>query len=163
MPYPRPLNTQSGFTLMELMIVVAIVGILAAFAVPGYQDYLIRAKVSEGLNLAEPAKALVAENALSGSDKLNTGWTTPDATVNVASVEVKDTSGDITITYKDAAGGGTLILVPYYGDSASATTLTAGKIPGGNIQWACKARDSTQLKSASTGTLPAKYAPANCR
>ncbi|HQU14876.1 MAG TPA: prepilin-type N-terminal cleavage/methylation domain-containing protein, partial [Gammaproteobacteria bacterium] len=54
-------RTQQGFTLIELMIVVAIIGILAAIAIPAYQDYTVRAKVTEGLNLADAAKTAVAE------------------------------------------------------------------------------------------------------
>lgn len=163
---------QSGFTLMELMIVVAIVGILAAFAVPNYQDYLMRARVSEGLNLAEPAKAVVTENAMSGSEKLNTGWTPPAATTNVASLAINETSGEITITYTAAAGNGALLLVPYYkaaagsadssGSSATNTALAAKTLPTDLIQWACKAVGST-FSLGNTATLPAKYAPANCR
>lgn len=169
MNYPLSIKRQSGFTLMELMIVVAIVGILAAFAVPSYQDYLIRAKVSEGLNLAEPAKAVVTENALSGISKLGTGWTSPSTTANVTSVMIGDTNGEITITYTAAAGNGTLLLMPYYGKGETGGTVTntalvGGTLPTDIIQWACKAAGKTfSPASDTTATLPAKYAPANCR
>jgi type IV pilus assembly protein PilA len=163
MIYPVSRSVQSGFTLMELMIVVAIVGILAAFAVPNYQDYLMRARVSEGLNLAEPAKTVVTENAMSASEKLNTGWTPPAATTNVASLAISETSGEITISYTAAAGGGTLILVPYYKAATSTdTALVAKTLPADLIQWACKASGSS-FALGGTGTIPAKYVPANCR
>ena len=67
------MNNQKGFTLIELMIVVAIVGILAAIAIPAYQDYTVRARVTEGLSLASAAKVTVSENAMSGLP-LNQGW-----------------------------------------------------------------------------------------
>jgi type IV pilus assembly protein PilA len=159
---------QTGFTLMELMIVVAIVGILAAFAVPGYQDYLIRARVSEGLNLAEPAKAVVTENALTSAASLNAGWTAPEATANVSGLAINAGNGEISITYTAAAGNGSLILVPYYSSRATAeatatpTALAAGTLPGDVIQWVCKATGKT-FAIGTTGTLPARYAPANCR
>ena len=73
------MNKQKGFTLIELMIVVAIVGILAAIAIPAYQDYTVRARVTEGLSLASAAKVTVAENAMSGT-AFGAGWTPPAAT-----------------------------------------------------------------------------------
>lgn len=140
-------NVQKGFTLIELMIVVAIIGILAAIAIPAYQDYTIRAKVTEGLNLASAAKATISENAASGSD-LDAGWTAPNATPNVSGVAVDGTSGEITITYTAAAGNGTIIMIP----TANGVALASGTVPDGSIAWAC-----------NTGTLAAKYRPSNCR
>ncbi len=101
---------QKGFTLIELMIVIAIIGILAAIAIPAYQDYTIRAKVSEGLNLAGAAKLAVAETFDStgdwGADHAEYGL--PDAVsitgTNVASVTA-GTDGTITILYKSTMGG----------------------------------------------------------
>ncbi len=88
---------QKGFTLIELMIVVAIIGILAAVALPAYQDYTIRAKVTEGLSLAASAKTAVSENAANAAP-FNSGWEAPGATKNVASVEIAQATGIITIT-----------------------------------------------------------------
>lgn len=139
---------QKGFTLIELMIVVAIIGILAAIAIPAYQDYTIRARVSEGLALASSAKLAVSETMMTGNAngagaaaitaQTDTGYVTPAATANVASITIA-AGGDITITYTAVAGGGTIILEPTY----SATD---------GVTWAC-----------TGGTLLAKYRPAACR
>ncbi len=157
-------QNQKGFTLIELMIVVAIIGILAAVALPAYQDYITRAKVSEGLALADSAKLAVLENASSGT-AFSSGWTAPTATTNVASVAIDATTGTVTITYTDALGGGTsytLNLIPM----ASGAALVNGIVPSGSISWECAAHGhvSPNGAAASTaGTLLAKYAPANCR
>ena len=132
------MNNQKGFTLIELMIVVAIVGILAAIAIPAYQDYTIRARVTEGLSLASAAKVTVSENIQSGQTDRAAGFTPPTATQNVSSVSVNSTSGIITVTYTAAAGGTSITMTPSI-DSAS-----------GVISWAC------------SGT-PTNYVPANCR
>ena len=135
------MNNQKGFTLIELMIVVAIIGILAAVAIPAYQDYTIRARVSEGLNLAAAAKTAVAETFASQGAVANqaaTGYLTPNATTNVTSIAIA-AAGVTTITYTAAAGGGTIILTP---------TLAAGQ----PVTWTC-----------TGGTLDDRYRPANCR
>ncbi len=139
---------QQGFTLIELMIVVAIIGILAAVAIPAYQDYTIRAKVTEGLNLAASAKATVAENAMSGTADLAAGWTPPDATEIVDSVTVDSDDGTITVTYGTAAKGTVITLTP----TAGGKELEAGNPPDNAITWACTVDAGNE-----------KYVPANCR
>ena len=144
------MKNQKGFTLIELMIVVAIIAILVAIALPAYQDYLVRSRVSEGLNLAASAKIAVAENAANAMADLASGWTAPDATDNVTSVAVDGANGQITITYEAQAGGpADIILIPTSGGAA----LAASTVPaGGSVTWDC-----------TTGSLETKFRPSACR
>jgi len=133
---------QTGFTLIEVMIVIAIIGILASLAIPAYQDYLTKARVSEGLQLATAAKLAVNESVVSThelpSSQINTGYESPSPTANVQSITIQH-HGAIVIRYTKAAGNGTIIMRP---------TLNAS----GEVQWSCH-----------EGTLLSKYRPSICR
>lgn len=145
---------QSGFTLIELMIVVAIIGILAAIALPAYQDYTKRAHVTEGLQLASAAKLGVAEFYASEGV-----WPTSNEAVGLPAT-ITDINGNavksVEITTPDAAGTTAVITITYNSkvEDDKKITLTATAATG-SIQWNC-APDGT------AGVNP-KYLPATCR
>ena len=137
---------QKGFTLIELMITVAIVGILAAVALPAYQDYTIRAQVSEGMVLAEGLKTAVAEYHANKGDFPNT-----DAEAGTASQTGKYISGT-------AVGAGGVITATFGGQANTKLTQPQATIvltpngDGNNVTWGCR------LDGAD-----AKYAPSSCK
>lgn len=137
-------RVQQGFTLIELMIVVAIIGILAAVALPAYQDYTTRAKVSEVVIMASPAKLAVAESSsslggLSLVTASNSGYAFPGATKYVSAVAITDATGVVTVTSIVPGAGGSI-------------TLTPADVGSGQLRWSCASPD-----------IAAKYLPSECR
>ena len=173
---------QEGFTLIELMIVVAIIGILATIALPEYRDYTARSRVSEAMGFISDAKMVAHTNATSGAFGYAEGYGTIPAvgnadgtlnvnTKNVATVVISGTTGVITATTTAAAGNGTLIVSPYTGGSdilgtggsplSAAVAGTPLPTPNAQVKWRCKALNASGF--GAQGTIPNRFAPGECR
>jgi type IV pilus assembly protein PilA len=159
-------SVQKGFTLIELMIVVAIIGILAAIAIPAYQDYTVRSQVTEGLNLASDLKAAVAETfAQTGS------WPEDNESVGITEAKRGKYVGDVSLV------GGSIVITYGGTDAPQANTNISGDTlilepttsPNGDVIWNCGFKEMAGSASpaagsaASSSTIEPKYLPASCR
>ena len=159
-------SVQKGFTLIELMIVVAIIGILAAVALPAYQDYTVRARVSEGMVLASAAKLAVSENA-AGGKPYRSGYTpvatsalnAPNQPKSVNTTDIDVVTGTVNVVFKaNVPGPGGAVANMTFVPSSNGATFVGGtaavtNVPvGGSINWSC-----------TGGNLEAKFRPSECR
>jgi len=162
---------ESGFSLVELLIAVAVVALLAAYGVPAYQDYVLRTRVAEVLVWLKPYQDAVVVNAQNGMPLYSGVVFSANQPKALKSVGKSSVNGLMQVVFK---GGPledkTLLLVPKYMDSGTgqhfnyAGTLTSSVIPTGVTWWSCRSDTLPGASSGvSLGTMPAKYVPASCR
>jgi type IV pilus assembly protein PilA len=163
------MKIQKGFTLIELMIVVAIIGILAAIAIPAYRDYTVRSQVTEGLNFAAAAKTAVSERYIA------TG-TWPGTNAAAGMGEPADIKSKYVLGVTVGVGGQVTVQFGYDINPAivaaeNSLVYTPYTSPNGDVSWQCgvypmPAGAGLTIATGATaaaGTLLAKYRPANCR
>lgn len=177
-------NKQSGFNLIELMFVVAIIGVLASLALPAYNDYTIRTQVSEGLSLAGSARTSVGEafssGGMEGVQVLSTDWDNSfQPTKYVDSIVIDSSTGSIAIIFNGTNSGipaldtkNIILLTPSI-DTGGASTSPLSDSVEGNIDWACSSDEQDNADNRnmyvfthginSAALVNARYAPGECR
>ena len=145
------MKKQQGFTLIELMIVVAIIGILAAVALPAYQDYTIRAKISEAIGFASAAKTAVSEHVMSQD-----AWPTANSIAGLATSISSGVVQSVAVSGTATAGTITITLSAAGLGEASGTVFTlVGTTSPNGVEWECG--------PAAANGVPSKYLPSSCR
>lgn len=176
-------QSHKGFTLLELMIVVAIIGVLAALAIPAYQTYTIRARVAEGLLLVNSLRGeLVASGRTSATDLAAFARTWNSrvggnglSSKYVDSILVNGTTGVVTVTYNPTTTGlpngqNTLLFTPWNVDNNNRITSLQEAVANrtiGTVDWVCTSAGTTMAAQlgapAEAGTIPAHFVPTSCR